>query len=279
MTEAGRRRNHGRQERGRGRPEPRRRPRGRQRATLSLDLVVDTAIATLDAHGESGLTLRGLAAQLESGVASLYWYAASREQLMEIVADEVLGYALSEYARLLDDDPAVATTARGEAPYVADPSTSSDTAAALGTLRVFVLCMWQQMAEHPWLAVQLLRSEPNMPNSLRCWETIGRQLARMELALAEQFPASLAVANFASGVGAEVAMRSGGSAPVPAAESAEVAQGMDEQISEWEELDAGEFTFVRSILSEFRGHDDRSQFIAGLDLLLSGIERQTWKNG
>lgn len=239
---------------------------------------METAIATLDAKGESGLTLRGLAGELGSGVASLYWYAESREQLMEIVADEVLGYALDEYAGIVEADPAAVTTPRGEPAYVADAETSPATVAALGRLRLFVLCMWEQMARHPWLAVQLLRSEPDQPNSLRCWETIGGLLSEMELTLAEQFPASLALANFASGVGAEVALRAGGNAPVPASGSAEVAQGVEEQIEEWEELDESEFPFVRSILSEFREHDDRSQFLAGLDLLLAGIERQTWKN-
>ncbi|KTR80701.1 TetR family transcriptional regulator, partial [Rothia kristinae] len=78
-------------------PDPRasRRP-ARRRATLSVEAIVDAAIGFLDREGAEKLTLRALAASLDSGVASLYWYASGKDELMAMVADEVLGRALAE---------------------------------------------------------------------------------------------------------------------------------------------------------------------------------------
>jgi len=243
---------------------------------LSLERVVAAAIATLDTEGESGLTLRRLAGELGSGVASLYWYADSREQLIGMVADEVLGDALAEYRTLLEADPAVVATRRGEEPFVAARETSAHTAAALARLRVLLLCMWDTLIAHPWLPAQLLRSEPDWPNSLLVWELIGEQLLEMELDQEQRFPASITLANFASGAAAEVAMREGPTASVRAEDDAEVAREMQEQIDEWTALDAEQYPFIHSILGAFGEHDDRTLFLSGLDLLLGGIERQTW---
>ena len=44
----------------------------RRRASLSLETIVDTSIAVLDREGSRRLTLRRLATELNSGVASLY---------------------------------------------------------------------------------------------------------------------------------------------------------------------------------------------------------------
>jgi len=65
-----------------------------------VDAIVETAIAMLDREGAARLTLRGLAGTLDSGVASLYWYASGKDELMAMVADEVLGRALAEFEAL-----------------------------------------------------------------------------------------------------------------------------------------------------------------------------------
>jgi len=49
-----------------------------------------------------------------------------------------------------------------------------------------------------------------------------------------------------------------------------------EQLERWDHASAQDFPFLHSVLGEFRRHDDRAEYAAGLDLLLSGIERQTW---
>jgi hypothetical protein len=40
----------------------------------------------------------------------------------------------------------------------------------------------------------------------------------------------------------------------------------------WERLDPAEYPFVRRLAAQLPGHDDRQQFLAGLDLILAGIK-------
>lgn len=39
----------------------------------------------------------------------------------------------------------------------------------------------------------------------------------------------------------------------------------------WEELDPDEYPFTRAVANQLREHNDREQFLAGIDLVLSGI--------
>ena len=128
-----------------------------------------------------------------------------------------------------------------------DPRTSARTREALVDLRRLCLCLFAQMLEHLWLAEQLVHAGPDEENALRTWECTGQILQRMELSTSQQFHASMAVSNYASGMG-----------------------------ERWDHASAQDFPFLHSVLGEFRRHDDRAEYAAGLDLLLSGIERQTW---
>jgi hypothetical protein len=40
---------------------------------------------------------------------------------------------------------------------------------------------------------------------------------------------------------------------------------------QWDQLDPATFPFMRSLASELDQHDDRIQFLAGIDLILVGI--------
>ena len=40
----------------------------------------------------------------------------------------------------------------------------------------------------------------------------------------------------------------------------------------WSQLDPDEYPFTRSVAGQLRVHDDRVDFLAGIDLILSGIE-------
>jgi AcrR family transcriptional regulator len=62
-----------------------------RRPSLSREAIVAAAIAVLDESGVSGLSMRGVALQLGAGVASLYGYVSGREELLELVFDELVG--------------------------------------------------------------------------------------------------------------------------------------------------------------------------------------------
>jgi AcrR family transcriptional regulator len=65
--------------------------RGRPaKAPLSRDLIVTTALAILDQDGLHGLSLRRVAAALDTGAASLYVYLANLGELHALVLDQAL---------------------------------------------------------------------------------------------------------------------------------------------------------------------------------------------
>jgi len=73
-------------------------PAGRQRSTrdrpakapLSEDAVVDAALAILQADGPEAVSMRRVAAALDTGAASLYVYVAGREGLLRAMLDRVI---------------------------------------------------------------------------------------------------------------------------------------------------------------------------------------------
>ncbi len=68
--------------------EDRRRPRA---DGLSSDRIIQAALALVDAEGLDALTVRRLAEQLATGSASLYRHVASRDELLVLLIDHVLG--------------------------------------------------------------------------------------------------------------------------------------------------------------------------------------------
>lgn len=58
---------------------------------LSIERMILTAIAVVDDEGLDALTVRRLAADLETGSASLYRHVASRDELLVLMVDHVLG--------------------------------------------------------------------------------------------------------------------------------------------------------------------------------------------
>jgi len=41
--------------------------------------------------------------------------------------------------------------------------------------------------------------------------------------------------------------------------------------AQWTQLDPGQYPFVHQVAAQLPGHDDREQFLAGIDLILTGI--------
>ncbi|MEV0249717.1 TetR/AcrR family transcriptional regulator [Nocardia sp. NPDC050712] len=106
------------------------RPRkGRDQPALTREHIVAEAVALLDAEGMEALTMRQLGARLNAGATSLYRHVANRDELIELVVDEVYG----EIAVPAITEPAEWRTA---------------TAQFAGNMRAMIL-------RHPWMAVTL----------------------------------------------------------------------------------------------------------------------------
>ncbi|WP_433007501.1 TetR/AcrR family transcriptional regulator C-terminal domain-containing protein [Kribbella sp. CA-294648] len=61
------------------------------RKTLNRSEIVKVAIELLDEEGLAGLSVRKLAAKLASGATSLYWYVETKDDLIDLVIDEIWG--------------------------------------------------------------------------------------------------------------------------------------------------------------------------------------------
>jgi AcrR family transcriptional regulator len=72
-------------------PRLHRRRRPSRRTALTLDAIVTAAIETLDEAGVAGLTMRRVAERLGAGAASLYAHVSGRDELLELVFDELVG--------------------------------------------------------------------------------------------------------------------------------------------------------------------------------------------
>ncbi|MFP5075997.1 TetR/AcrR family transcriptional regulator [Rhizobium sp. YIM 134829] len=57
---------------------------------LSLDRIIEAAIALLDADGLDGLSMRRLADRLGAGAMSLYWHVESKDAVLDLALDAVL---------------------------------------------------------------------------------------------------------------------------------------------------------------------------------------------
>ncbi|MEV0317382.1 TetR/AcrR family transcriptional regulator [Streptomyces sp. NPDC050658] len=66
------------------------RPR-RQREQLSREQIVAEAVRLLDADGLESLSMRKLGTRLDAGATSLYRHVANKDELIELVVDEIYG--------------------------------------------------------------------------------------------------------------------------------------------------------------------------------------------
>lgn len=219
----------------------------RRRASHSLEAVVSEAVALLDTAGESALTFRALAARLGGGVASIYWYVSSKEELLDRATDHVLAGVLTATERFTGDE---------------DP---------IDDIRSLAVTLFDAIVDRPWLGAYLMRDTTLQPNALLLYERLGQQVLRLGLAPRQSFDAVTAVLGFVVGSAADLGQR-----PPP-----EVVEGTTTReeytarfADHWRELDPEEFPFVHTIVDEFAVHDDREQFRAGLDLLLAGLRLQ-----
>lgn len=231
-------------------PRPRpadRPPRGRQRASHSIEAVLTAAVALLDEAGEPALTLRALATRLGTGVGSIYWYVSGKDDLLDRAIDHVLSGVL--------------TAVEGQTSG-GDP---------IDDLRVMAVTLFDAIVDRPWLGAHFMINIDVPGNSLRLYEKLGQQTLRLDLTPRQRFHAVSAIVGVV--VGNAVGM---GQEPPP-----EVLEGLVDReeflgryAETWRGLDAEEFPFVRDIVDEFDGHDDKEQFLAGLELTLAGLRLQ-----
>ncbi|TDS80793.1 TetR family transcriptional regulator [Amnibacterium kyonggiense] len=221
--------------------------RGRQRASHSLDTVLGEAIAILDESGEPALTFRALAARLGGGVASIYWYVSSRDELLEKATEEVMGRVLVETEPLV---------------HGPDP---------IANVRAIAVALFDEFVRRPWFGQFMLRNSGMQPNSMAMFERLGQQLMRLDLTPRQQFHAVSSIVSYVVGVAADLAEPP----PKEFLESGLTRSEFLEVLGQrWRELGPERFPFAHHVAGEMAVHDDLDVFRSGLDLLLDGLRLQ-----
>ncbi|MCX5515888.1 TetR/AcrR family transcriptional regulator [Kaistia algarum] len=210
----------------------------RRSQALSKEKIVEAAVGILDRDGEDGLTFRALAARLATGSGAIYWHVADKNELLAAAADEVMAGVMVGGAESADPREAI---------------------------RTFALGVFDAIDVHPWVGAQIFR-EPWRPVTLGMFERIGRWVQALGAPEHSLFGCASALANYILGVAAQNAANA--RLHVAGTDRSAFLSMVAER---WTEHDPAQFPFVHRIAAKMRDHDDREQFLAGIDLLLAGI--------
>ncbi|MGC4773179.1 TetR/AcrR family transcriptional regulator [Micromonospora sp. DT44] len=142
------------------------------RARFTLADIQQHALAIVDRDGLAGLTMRSLAASLQTGAMTLYNYVDSREALEELVVDAVS--ALVEIPEPTDD-------------WVADT-------------RAVATALWRTFRAHPAAIPLVLTRRTSSRASLAPAEALAAALARGGLDGVDLFVAFRTVSAFVMGI-------------------------------------------------------------------------------
>jgi AcrR family transcriptional regulator len=212
----------------------------RREGALSRDRIIEASIAILDGSGEDGLTFRALSERLATGPGAIYWHVPNKGDLLTAACDAIIARAMNA--------PLVGATPQA-------------------IIRTLALGLFDAIDAHPWVGSALTRAPGQLP-MVRILERIGRQVSALGVPDEEQWATVGALLNYILGVGAQNAANG----QLGRMRGIDRSDFLDAVATSWSQLDPNAYAFTRSMAAHLRGHDDRNDFIAGIDLILSGIE-------
>ncbi|HEX3716022.1 MAG TPA: TetR family transcriptional regulator [Trebonia sp.] len=210
----------------------------RRADALSKERIVEAAIEILDADGEGALTFRALAARLATGSGAIYWHVAGKNELLAAAADDVIARVMASVPSGGEPREAVRAVASG---------------------------VFDAIDEHPWAGAQLSR-EPWQSAVLQVLESFGAQLQALGVPARAQFDCASALLNYVLGLAGQYA--AGARLIAPEMDRTTFLAGV---AARWAQLDPARYPFLHQMAAQLPGHDDREQFLAGIDLILAGI--------
>jgi len=204
------------------------------KAPLSRRAILDATMALIREHGVESLTLRDVAAAVETGPASLYAYFDNRDVLLEWALD-------AAYADVALVDAADGDWRRALAGTIAN---TIDT-----------------LASYPGLATVAFGTIPRRPGALRLAE---HELALMDLGGLASDTAALAVdviSQFVAATAVEGTPRPGVGRSDRGRQEAKAAYGADPEL----------FPRVARLADALTGPDERARRDFGIQVILSGL--------
>jgi AcrR family transcriptional regulator len=209
----------------------------RRTDALSRERIVETAIGILDTDGESALTFRALTARLATGPGAIYHHVASKDELLAATTDHVIAGVMT---KVVSGEPRDA-------------------------IRAIALGVFDAIDAHPWVGTQLSR-EPWQLAIMQILESVGEQLQVLGVPGRAQFDCASALANYVLGLAAQYA-----AAARLLAKETDRSAFLATIAARWERLDPAQYPFAHQVAAQLPDHDDREQFLAGINLILAGI--------
>lgn len=139
-------------------------------------------------------------------------------------------------------------------------------AAPKATVRSVALAMFDTMDAHPWIGAALTWTAGQL-TMVRIIECLGQQVRALGVAPEKHWATISALLNYILGVGGQNAANAQ-AARLRGAGRAEVLGAV---AASWSQLDAHAYPFVRSVAAQMSAHDDRADFLVGIDLILEGM--------
>ena len=211
----------------------------RREDSLSRQRIVSTAIEILDSSGEGALTFRTLSERLATGPGAIYGHIANKDDLLAAACDAVI-------LQTLADCP------DGETPA--------------STIRAVAMGLFDAMDAHPWVGSALVRAQVNSP-LVHILERLGQQVRALGTPAEAEWATVAALMNYILGVGGQNAANGQHARTRGLGREAFLTSVAEA----WLELDPEKYPFTRSVARLLPDHDDRADFLAGIDLILHGI--------
>ena len=219
--------------------------RARRDDSLSRERIIEAAIDLLDREGERGLTFQALSAQLATGPGAIYGHIANKADLLTAACDAIVARTV-----MAPED--------GATPQAA--------------IRTVALALFDAMDAHPWAGAALIQSGGKMP-VVRILECVGRQISALGVPEPARWASACALVNYILGVSGQNAAN----AQLARSQGADRSKFLAAMADAWTQLDPALYPFTRSVAGQLRVHDDREDFLVGVDLLLAGLMSQEVK--
>jgi AcrR family transcriptional regulator len=233
--------------------------RPRRAAALSRERIVAAAVELLDSAGAVGLTFKALTERLATGPGAIYHHVASKDELLAAATGSVVAAVLPTRHEHGPADPPVPSGTREPA----GPTEAADAIRAAG------FALFDAIHAHPWLAGQLatqLAANPWGPVTTRIFESVGGPVRALGTPESGWFAATSVLVHYILGAAGQHATNA-----MTARPGVDRVEFLDTAATAWAGLDPREYPFTRAIADQLREHDDREQFVAGIDLVLAGL--------
>jgi AcrR family transcriptional regulator len=215
----------------------------RREESLSREQIIEASIELLDGSGEGGLTFRTLSERLATGPGAIYWHVANKSDLLTAACDAIVARTMNA---------PLASISPGATPQ--------------STIRLIALAMFDAIDAHPWVGSALTRA-PGQSPMVRIVERIGQQIRALGVPKKEHWVTVSALLNYILGV----AGRNAANGQLARTQGLDRSDFLEAVSTVWSQLDPDEYPFARSLAGQLRAHDDRKDFLAGIDLILRGI--------